>query len=137
MPRLFLKLFRRRSMERDVEAELAFHRDMAAAHGNPIPMGNTTVVQEQARDLWRFTWIENLWRDVVYGTRSLRRSPALVVAALLSLGLGINTAIFSLAVEFLFSQPSVTSPGSVVSVRLGGNSHANKEVVDFVRSSGL
>ena len=139
MPRLFLKIFRRRAMERDVEAELAFHRDMAAAHGNPIPMGNTTVVQEQARDLWRFTWIENLWRDVVYGTRSLRRSPALVVAALLSLGLGIgiNTAIFSLAVEFLFSQPSVTSPGSVVSVRLGGNSHANKEVVDFVRSSGL
>src|ERR1022692_3649012 len=139
MPRLFLKLFRRRSMERDVEAELAFHRDMAAAHGNPIPMGNTALVQEQARDLWRFAWIENLWRDVVYGARSLRRSPALVVAALLSLGLGIgiNTAIFSLAVEFLFSQPSVTSPGSVVSVRLGGNSHANKEVVDFVRSSGL
>ena len=51
MPRLFLKLFRRRSMERDVEAELAFHRDMAAAHGNPIPMGNTALVQEQARDL--------------------------------------------------------------------------------------
>jgi predicted permease len=139
MPRLFLKFFRRRSMERDVEAELAFHREMAAAHGNPIPIGNTTVVQEQARDLWRFTFIENLWRDVVYGVRSLRRSPALVVAALLSLGLGIgiNTAIFSLALEFLFSQPSVANPASVASVRLGGNSHANKEVVEFVRSSGL
>ena len=139
MPRLFLKLFRRRSMERDVSAELAFHRDMAAAQGNPIPMGNTTVVQEQARDLWRFTRIENLWRDVVYGARSLRRSPALVVTALLSLGLGIgiNTGIFSMAVEFLLSQPSVTNPGSVVSLRLGGNSHANKEVVDSVRASGL
>jgi putative ABC transport system permease protein len=139
MRRLFLRLRRRRSMERDVEAELAFHRDMAAAQGNPTPMGNTTVVKEQARDLWRFTFFENLWRDVVYGVRSLRRSPALVLTALLSLGLGIgiNTAIFSLAVEFLFSQPSVTNPGSVVLLILGGNSHANPEVVDFVRSSGL
>jgi predicted permease len=139
MRRLFLKLFRRRSMERDVETELAFHRDMAAAHGNPIPLGNTTAVREQARDLWRFTFVENLWRDVVYGARSLRRSPALVVTALLSLGLGIgiNTGIFSMAVEFLLSEPSVTDARSVVSIRLGGSSHAKKEVVEFVRSSGL
>ncbi|MGA3079704.1 MAG: hypothetical protein ABSG56_39270, partial [Bryobacteraceae bacterium] len=139
MRRIFLRLLRRRSMERDIEAELAFHRDMAAAHGNPIPMGNTTVVQEQARDLWRFTFIENLWRDVVYGARSLRRSPALVVTALLSLGLGIgvNTGIFSMAVEFLLSEPSVTDARSVVSIRMGGNSHSKKEVVEFVRASGL
>jgi predicted permease len=126
-------------MEQDVEAELAFHRDMAAAHGNPIPMGNTTVVQEQARDLWRFALVENLWRDVVYGARSLRRSPALVVTALLSLGLGIgiNTGIFSMAVEFLFSEPSVTDARSVVLVKMAGNSHSSKEVVEFVRASGL
>ena len=139
MPRLFLKLFRRRSMEQDVETELAFHRDMAAAHGNPLPMGNTTLVKEQARDLWRFAFVENLWRDVVHAVRSLRRSPALVVTALLSLGLGIgiNTGIFSMAVEFLLSEPSITDARSVVSVRLGGNSHSKKEVVEFVRASGL
>src|ERR1039457_3550966 len=139
MPRLFLKLFRRRSMERDVEAELAFHRDMPAAHGNPIPMGNTALVQEQARDLCPFAWIENLWRDVVYGARSLRRSPALVVTAMLSLGLGIgiNTGIFSMAVEFLLSEPSITDARSVVSVKMGGNSHSKKEVVEFVLASGL
>jgi hypothetical protein len=85
-------------MERDVAAELAFHQAMAAAQGNPIPMGNATVIQEEARDLWRFTFVENLWRDVVYGARSLRRSPALAATAVLSLGLGIgiNTGIFSL-----------------------------------------
>src|ERR1035441_8145254 len=139
MPRLFLKLFRRRSMEQDVETELAFHRDMAAAHGNPLPMGNTTLVKEQARDLWRFAFVENLWRDVVHAVRSLRRSPALVVTALLSLGLGIgiNTGIFSMAVEFLLSEPSITDARSVVFVRLGGNSHSKKEVVEFVRASGL
>ncbi|MGA2133307.1 MAG: ADOP family duplicated permease [Bryobacteraceae bacterium] len=139
MHNLFLKLRRRRGMERDVQAELAFHREMAAARGNPIPFGNTTVLQEQARDLWRFTFSENLWRDLVYGLRALRRSPALVATALLSLGLGIgvNTGIFSLAVEFLFSEPSVTDAKSVVSVILGGNSHARKDVVEFVRASGL
>jgi predicted permease len=139
MRRLFLKLFRRRSLERDVAAELAFHRDMAAAHGNPVPMGNTTVVQEQARDLWRFTFVENLWRDVVYGVRSLRRSPALVVTALLSLGLGIgiNTGIFSMAVEFLLSEPSITDARSVVSIWLGGNSNSKSQAVEFVRASGL
>ena len=139
MPRLFLKLFRRRSMEQDIDAELAFHREMSAAHGNPIPMGNTTVVREQARDLWRFTFLENLWRDVVYGARSLRRSPALVVTALLSLGLGIgiNTGIFSLAAELLLSEPSVSDARTVVSVQMSGNSHSKKEVVEFVRASGL
>jgi predicted permease len=139
MRNLLLKLRRRRSLERDVAAELAFHRDMSAAQGNPIPMGNTSVVEEQARDLWRFTFVENLWRDIVYGARSLRRSPALVITALLSLGLGIgiNTGIFSMAVEFLLSEPSVTDARSVVSVRLGGNSHVKKEAVEFVRASGL
>ncbi|MGO4883701.1 MAG: ABC transporter permease [Bryobacteraceae bacterium] len=139
MRRLLLKLRRRRSLERDMEAELAFHREMAAAHGNAIPIGNTTVLREQARDLWRFAWIENLWRDVLFAARSLRRSPALVLTALVSLGLGIgvNTGIFSMAVEFLLSEPSVTDARSVVSVRLGGNSHAKKEAVEFVRSSGL
>lgn len=139
MRSLLLKLRRRRSMERDVETELAFHREMAAAHGNPIPLGNTAVIQEQARDLWRFAWIENLWRDLLYGARGLRRSPALVITTLLSLGLGIgvNMGIFSLAVEFLFSQPSVRDAGSIVAIRLGGNSHSSKAVVDFVRASGL
>lgn len=137
--RLFLKLFRRRSLQRDLEAELAFHRDMAAAQGNAISLGNTAIVKEQALDLWRFNRIENLWRDVIYAARGLRRSPTLVLSALLSLGLaiGVNTAIFSLAVEFLLSEPSVRDGSSIVSVRLSGNSHQPKDVVEFVRNAGL
>ena len=42
-----------------------------------------------------------------------------------------------MAVEFLLSEPSVTDARNVVSVRLGGSSHSKKEVVEFVRSSGL
>jgi putative ABC transport system permease protein len=139
MRRLFLKLFRRGKLQQDLEAELAFHREMAAAQGNPIPFGNAAAITESALDLWRFTILENLWRDVVYGIRSLRRSPPLVFSALLSLALGIgaNTAMFSLGVELLFSEPSVSGPGSLVSIRLGGSSSSKPKVLDFVRDSGV
>ncbi len=136
MRRLFLKLFRRRRLAQDLESELAFHREMAAAQGNAIPLGNTALIKEQAFDLWRFNWIENLWRDVTYAARSLRRSPGFVLSALLSLGLGIgvNTAMFSIAVELLLSEPSVTDAKSLASVRLG-NSHADPKVLEFLRES--
>ena len=137
--RLLLKLSRRRRLQRDLDAELAFHREMAAAAGNPIPLGNSAFIREQAFDLWRFNRVENLWRDLAYAVRGLRRSPGFVLAALLSLGLGIgiNTAMFSLAVEFLMSQPSVRDAASVVYVRQGGNSHMQPEVIDALRRGGV
>ena len=139
MRRLFLKLFRRRRLAQDLEAEMAFHREMAAAAGNPIPFGNAGFLQEQAFDLWRFNAIENLWRDLVYAVRGLRKSPGFVLTGLLSLGLGIgvNTAIFSLAVEFLFSTPSVRDAGSLVYVRQGGNSHVTPEMIEALARSGV
>jgi predicted permease len=139
MRRFFLKLLRRRRLDRDLQTELAFHREMAAVGANPIPLGNAAVIREQAFDLWRFNFIEDLWRDLVYAARGLRRSPALVLTALVSLGLGIgvNTALFSLGVGFLLSQPSVRDPGSVVAVRVAGNSNLPEKVIRFIQSSGL
>ena len=69
---MLLKLRRRRRLRQDLEAELAFHREMAAAAGNPIPLGNASSIREQAFDLWRFNRIENLWRDVAFAVRALR-----------------------------------------------------------------
>ena len=60
-------------MYRSIEDELAFHREMAASHDNPIPLGNTAVIAEHGYALWRFNFLENLWRDVVYAARGLRR----------------------------------------------------------------
>jgi len=137
--RLVLKLFRRRRLDRDLETELAFHREMSAAVGNPIPLGNAGFIREQAFDLWRFNGIENLWRDLVYAVRTLRKSHGFVLTVLLSLGLGIgvNTAMFSLAVEFLLSQPSVRDASSLVYVRQGGNSNMLPVTIEALRHSGI
>jgi len=137
--RLFLKLFRRRRLQRDLDAELAFHREMSAAGGNRIPFGNAGLIKEQAFDVWRFNGVENLWRDLVYALRGLRKSPGFALTALLSLGLGIgvNTAMFSLAVEFLLSQPSVRDAPSLVYVRQGGNSNMLPSTIEALRHSGV
>jgi predicted permease len=137
--RFFRKLLHRRRLHADLEAELAFHRELAAANANPVGLGNETRIVEETLDLWRFTTIENLWRDVVYGARGLLRSPALVVTAVVSLGLGlgVNTTIFSLGVEFLLSEPSVRDASTVVNVREGGNSHLDPDIFDIIRRSGV
>lgn len=138
MRRFLLKLLRRRRLRRDLDAELAFHRELAGAHGNPIPLGNAALIKEQALDLWRFNALENLSRDLLYAARTLGRSPGFVLSALLSLGLGIgvNTTMFSIAVELLLSEPSVSGAKSLVYIRLGGNSHAKPAVIEFLRRSG-
>ena len=139
MRRLLLKLFRRRRLERDLAEEMAFHRDMAAAGGNTLPFGNQASITEQARDLWRFMRVETLWRDIVYGLRSLLRQPALIASAVASLALGIgsNATIFSLGMELLLSEPSVTDAASIVHVRDRGNSHSEPDKLAALRESGL
>ncbi len=132
MRRLLLKLVRRHRLERDIAAELAHHRSQGG------PLGNATLLAEQARDLWRFTFLENLWRDVVYGARGLARSPAVVFGAVLSLALGIgaNATVVSVVKELLFSKPSVRDEASLARVDLNGG-FANRRLFEFARESGV
>ena len=122
MRHLLLKLLRRRRLERDLEAELAFHRQMSDSSQNPISLGNTASIKEQALDLWRFPLVENLWRDLIYAARGLRRSPALLICALFSLGLGIgaNTAIFQLLDAIRLRTLPVYKPQELAAVRIVG-----------------
>jgi predicted permease len=122
--RIFLKLFRRRRLQEDLETELAFHLEMSRTHQNPIRLGNVSGIKEKAFDLWRFNFIENAWRDLLYAARGFRRSPALLVCALLSLGPGIgaNTAIFQLLDAVRLRSLPVQKPQELAAVRIvGGN----------------
>src|SRR5437868_4337531 len=93
MRKFILKLRKRPHLELDLNEEMEFHRGMSDRQ-----FGNSTRIREEARDLWTFTFIENLIRDFRYACRVLAKSPSFTLVSLLtlSLGIGINTAVFTL-----------------------------------------
>jgi predicted permease len=81
--------------------------------------GNVTLAQERSRDMWVWNSIETLFQDLRYGLRQLRRSPGFAAVAVitLALGIGANTAIFSLIDAVMLRSIPVRDPSQLVVFR--------------------
>jgi predicted permease len=124
-------LFGKRKREKELEEEVRSHLEMAARerveHGVDEgaaeraalrEFGNVELVKETTRDAWGWRWLEDIAEDARYGLRRMRKSPGFSAIAVLTLALGIgaNTAIFSLVNGILLVSLPYPNPERLVSV---------------------
>jgi predicted permease len=111
-------LLHRRRFHREMDEEIAFHLEMKRqaagvdSYAARKQFGNPTLLKEASREMWGWNSLERLVQDLRYALRVMRRSPGLSTVAILSLALGIgaNTAIFTLVDAAMLRMLPVKDP---------------------------
>jgi len=123
------RLWRRQELETRLDAELRFHFDRLVADGvraglseaearrrARLVFGGLEQIRDDCRDARGTRWVETTLQDLRYAVRLLRRSPTFAAVAVLSLalGIGVNTAIFSVMDALLLRNLPVARPEQLV-----------------------
>ncbi len=105
------RMFSRNRMTADLSEEMQQHLEEKiealvesgmpreeAVHAARRAFGNATLLEQRSREVWMWPLIESIWADIKFALRQLRKSPGFAITAILTLaiGIGANTAIFSL-----------------------------------------
>ncbi len=116
------QIFARRRRYRELSASIHEHLDekiadlmetgmsrKEAEHAARREFGNVALIEQRSREVWQGPALESIWTDLRYAARQLRRSPGLAIAviATLSLGIGVNTAIFAVFGQVLLQMMPV------------------------------
>ena len=122
-------IFTRDRLDQDLQDEMAFHlakkqeklraQGVAEEEVRPASLrqfGNLGQTAESTREAWMFVALETFWSDLRYAGRMLRKSPALtaIVVISLALGIGANTAIYSVLDSVLLATLPVQHPEELV-----------------------
>ena len=108
-------LVNHRRLEAELEADMEFHREMAARAGRNN-FGNTLRMREQSREAWGWTWLGRLLQDLRYGVRILARAPGFTLMAvlILAIGIGVNVSAFSVFNMVALKPLPVRDPATIV-----------------------
>jgi len=138
-------LLRRRKTEETLQNELDFHHEQLtqekiASGMDPvdarrlarIELGGPEQLKEEVRDEWGTRWFDNLRGDFRYAVRNLLRNRAYTALAILTLGLGIgcNTALFSVLHAAILKPLPFASDSRLVQLRLF-NAQAQRPDIGF------
>src|SRR5512140_2415261 len=122
-------IFRREQLDQDLQDEMSFHlaKKQEKLRGEGVSeedvratslrkFGNLTQATESTREAWMFVWLEDLLQDLRYAGRMLRKTPALtaVVVISLALGIGANTAIYSVLDSVIMQSLPIDHPQQLV-----------------------
>ena len=131
----FSALFRRRRLDDDLSRELGSHLTLLEANYRErgltpvdarraarLSLGGVEQAKERHRDERSFVWLDDAWRDAAYAIRLLRRTrlTTVVTVCSLAIGIGANTAVFTVANALLFRPPgAVADPHRLVDIGIG------------------
>jgi predicted permease len=126
-----LMLFRRKNETARLNDELQFHLEQQVTENIANGMspekarsaalrsfGNPTLLRDQARSTWSWSWLETGVRDIKYGARTLTRSPdfAFIAILVMALGIGATTSLFTIVRAVLLKPLPFRDPGNLVMV---------------------